>query len=176
MTVLVGLLRLWGCFCWNERVRVRLMSLTIDELAKTVLSASRKGLFRKKPVFKAHATVSPEELGRLEKKVGIPVPTSLRDWLLAVGYGDIDEEMSFREEWFAPIEKGQLKGGVRFAQDVLGNFYAFDSPGRIYFLSRSEPVFAPMSKDFLEFAGELVRRDYKLGAWIETLETQKYEW
>jgi hypothetical protein len=152
------------------------MSMSIDELAKTLLSASRKGLFKRKPVFKAHAAVSLDELERLEQKVGLPVPASLHDWLLAVGYGDIDEELSFREEWFAPIEKGQLKGGARFAQDVLGNFYAFDSSGCIYFLSRSEPVFAVMAKGFPEFLGELVRRDYKLGAWVDALETQRYEW
>ncbi|MFD2424764.1 hypothetical protein ACFSUI_12410 [Ralstonia solanacearum] len=97
----------------------------------------------------------PDELRSLETKIGIPVPTYLCDWLLTVGYGDIDEELSFREEWFAPIEKGQLKGGARFAQDILGNFYAFDSSGRIYFLSRSEPVFAAMSKDFLSLSGSL---------------------
>ncbi|WP_458237384.1 hypothetical protein [Pseudomonas sp. P5_A2_2] len=152
------------------------MSMSIDTIAKTVLSASRKGLFRHRPVFKAHARVSPEELRSLERKIGIPVPADLCDWLLEIGYGDIDEELSFREEWFAPIEKGQLKGGSRFAQDVLGNFYAFDSSGRIYFLSRSEPVFAVMSKDFLEFAEDLIRRDYKLSEWIDRLETQRYEW
>lgn len=152
------------------------MSMGIDELVKTVLSASRKGLFRQKPVFNAHGAVLPDELERVETNIGTLVPAPLRDWLLAVGYGDIDEEMSFREEWFVPIEKGQLKGGVRFAQDVRGNFYAFDSSGRIYFLSRSEPVFAAMSKDFLEFVGELIRRDYKLGEWIDALEAQKYDW
>ncbi|MHA6885355.1 hypothetical protein [Ralstonia pseudosolanacearum] len=152
------------------------MSMNIDTFAKTVLSASRKGLFRRRSVFKAYARVLPDELRSLERKIGIPVPIYLCDWLLAVGYGDIDEGLSFRKEWFAPIEKGQLKGGARFAQDILGNFYAFDSSGRIYFLSRSEPVFAAMSKDFLEFVGELIRRDYKLGEWIDTLETQGYEW
>ena len=106
----------------------------------------------------------------------MPLPNDLRSWLLALGYGDIDEELSFRREWVARIESGQLKGGVRFAQDILGNFYAFDSNGRIFFLSRSEPVFAAISKGFLEFIDELVRRDYKLVDWVNTLETQKYEW
>ncbi|MEF9387168.1 hypothetical protein V4890_16320 [Ralstonia solanacearum species complex bacterium KE056] len=137
------------------------MSIEIDTFAKNVLSASRKGLFRRGSVFKAYARVFPDELKSLEKKIGISVPIYLYDWLLAVGYGDIDEGLSLREEWFAPIEKGQLKGGATFAQDILGNFYAFDSSGLIYFLSRSEPVFAAMSKDFLEFVGELIRRDYK---------------
>ncbi|MHA6889849.1 hypothetical protein [Ralstonia pseudosolanacearum] len=122
------------------------MSMEIDTFEKTVLSASRKGLFRRRSVFKAYARVLPDERRSLERKIGIPVPIYLCDWLLSVGYGDIDEGLSFREEWFTPIEKGQLKGGARFAQDILGNFYAFDSSGRIYFLSRSEPVFAPSRK------------------------------
>lgn len=152
------------------------MTSEVDELAKTVLSASRKGLLRRKPIFKPHAATSPEGLRKLEEEIGAPLPSDLRNWLLAVGYGDIDDELSFRREWVASIESGHLKGGARFAQDILGNFYAFDSSGGIFFLSRSEPVFASMSKDFLEFVEELVRRDYKLVDWVNTLETQKYEW
>ena len=152
------------------------MTLEVDALAKTVLSASRKGLLRTKPVFKLHAATSSAELSKLEEEMGTPLPNDLRNWLLAVGYGDIDHELSFRREWLASIESGQLKGSARFAQDILGNFYAFDSSGRIFFLSRSEPVFAAMSKGFLEFIEELVRRDYKLVDWVSALETQKYEW
>lgn len=152
------------------------MNSNIDTLIETVLSATRKRLFRHRPVFNAHAIVSPDGLRSVEEKIGVPIPVSLRAWLLAVGYGDVDEEISFREEWFAPIDRGQLKGGVRFAQDLLGNFYAFDSSGRIYFLSRSEPVFAAISNDFLEFIEELVRRDYKIGEWIDAVETKRYDW
>ena len=149
--------------------------MNIGTLAKTVLSGRRKGLFREKPIFKAYAKVTLDDLSRVEESIGIPMPAYLFDWLRVVGYGDVDEEISFREEWFSPIDKGPLKGGARFAQDILGNFYAFDASGFIYFMSRSEPVFAVMSKDFLDFVGELVRRDYKLGQWIESLQTERYE-
>ena len=152
------------------------MTSEVDELVKIVLSASRKGLFRRRPIFKPYAATSSEELSMLEEEIGATLPIDLRNWLLALGYGDIDEELSFRREWLANIESGQLKGNARFAQDVLGNFYAFDSSGCIFFLSRSEPVFAAMSKSFLGFIEELVRRDYKLVDWVNTLETQKYEW
>jgi hypothetical protein len=152
------------------------MTVEVDGLAKTVLSASRKGLLRRRPIFKPHAATTPEALRKLEEEISTRLPSGLRGWLLAVGYGDIDEELSFRREWLARIESGHLKGGARFAQDILGNFYAFDSSGRIFFLSRSEPVFAEMSNGFLEFIEELVRRDYKLVNWVNTLETQKYEW
>jgi hypothetical protein len=152
------------------------MTLEVDGLAKTVLSASRKGLLRRKPVFNRYATTSSAELSKLEEEIGTPLPNGLRQWLLAVGFGDIDEELSFRREWVARIETGRLEGGARFAQDILGNFYAFDSTGRIFFLSRSEPVFAALSDGFSEFIEELVHRDYKLVDWVTTLETQKYEW
>lgn len=152
------------------------MTLNVDELAKTVLSASRKGLLRKKPIFEPHAVTSADELRKLEEEIDTPLPSSLRNWFLAVGYGDIDEELSFRRDWLTSIESGQLKGSARFAQDILGNFYAFDSSGRIFYLCRSEPVFAVMSNGFLEFMDELIRRDYKLVDWVNALETQKYEW
>jgi hypothetical protein len=152
------------------------MTLNVDTLATTVLSASRKSLLRKKPVFKPHEATSSVEVCKLEGDIGTPLPNDLRSWLLVVGYGDIDDELSFRREWFARIESGQLKGNARFAQDILGNFYAFDTNGHIFFLSRTEQVFAAMSKGFLEFIEELVHRDYKLVDWVNSLETQKYEW
>ena len=71
---------------------------------------------------------------------------------------------------------GDLKQPSALACDRAGNFYVFDSVGQIYFLSRSEPVFAVIAKDFPQFVRELVRRNYKLGAWADALETQKYEW
>lgn len=104
------------------------------------------------------------------------MPASLRAWLLVAGYGDIDDEISFREDWFASIEGGQLKGGGTFAQDALGNMYAFDATGQIYYLCRSEPVYAAMSSDFSTFLEELVRRDYKLGEWVDSVETRQYDW
>jgi hypothetical protein len=152
------------------------MTLDIDGLIKTVLSASRKGLLRRKPIFKPYAATSFDELSKAEEEIGTSMPSDLRNWLLAVGYGDIDDELSFRRDWLAKIESGQLKSGARFAQDVLGNFYAFDSKGCIFYLCRSEPVFAEISKDFLGFIEDLIRRDYKLVDWVNTLETQKYEW
>jgi hypothetical protein len=152
------------------------MTSEIYRLAEAVLSASRKGLFRRKPIFEPYAKTSSEELRKVEEEIGAVLPNEFRNWLLAVGYGDINEELSFRREWCAKIEDGQLKGGARFAQDDLGNFYAFDASGRIFFLARSEPVFAEMAKGFLAFIEELVRRDYKLADWVNTLTTQKYEW
>lgn len=152
------------------------MTLEIEKLAATVRSASRIGLLRTKPVFRPYAATSSVEFGKLEEEIGTPLPNDLRDWLLALGYGDLDEELSFRREWLASIDTGHLKGGARFAQDALGNFYAFDPQGCVFFLSRSESVFAMMSNDFRAFIEELVRRDYKLADWLNTLETQRYDW
>lgn len=104
------------------------------------------------------------------------MPDDLCSWLLAIGYGDIDEEISFREEWFFAIEHGKLKGGATFAQDVLGDFYAFDALGQIYYLSRSQSVFAIISGGFIEFIEELIWRDYKLVDWVGVLNVQPYEW
>jgi len=159
-----------------EYLRVQSMTQEIDALVNTLLSTSRKGLLRGRPVFKLHVETSSAELSKLEEEIGISLPNDLRNWLLAVGYGDIGDELSFRREWLKRIESGQLKGSALFAQDILGNFYAFDASGRIFFLSRSGPTFAEMSKDFLAFIEELVRRDYKLVDWVNALETRRYEW
>ena len=153
------------------------MHVRFDLLVKTVHSAARKGYFRQRRIFKPYRTASPGELDAVEcKKIGIAVPSDLRRWILMLGYGDIDEDLSFREEWFVAIESGELKGGALFAQDTLGNFYGFDVYGCIYFFSRSEPVFSKLSDSFSDFIEELVRRDYRILDWVDALATQRYEW
>jgi hypothetical protein len=86
------------------------------------------------------------------------------------------DEISFREEWFAAIERGELSGGAIFAQDIQGNYYAFDSNGHVYFLSRSDRTFAEVSTDFRSFIEEIVRRDYKVVAWMNAVQTRPYNW
>ncbi|QNM96727.1 SMI1/KNR4 family protein [Chitinimonas koreensis] len=150
------------------------MNVDIGSLAKIILAARRRKLFRSAPIFDAHAVVSPDELRYLDSKVGTALPAALRDWLLAVGYGDIDDELSFREAWFAALETGPLQGSATFAQDTLGNFYAFDAAGRIYFLARSEPAFTVVAENFSVFVEELIRRDYKLGEWMDAVKMETY--
>src|SRR5688572_2422024 len=117
--------------------------MAITKLVQVVLSATRKGFFQKNPVFEPYAQTSPEQIQAVETTIGMALPDDLREWLLQVGYGDLGDELSFRAEWFAAIRTGQLKGGATFAQDILGNFYAFDASDRhIYYLCRSEPVYA----------------------------------
>jgi hypothetical protein len=152
-------------------------SPTIEQLAWAVLSASRKRFFRDKQVFRQYAQVGSDQLDAVEKKIRAALPSDLRQWLLAAGYGDIADEISFREEWFAAIESGELSSGAIFAQDTRGNYYAFDAGvGRVYFLSRSDSAFAEVSRDFRSFIEEVVRRDYKLIAWMDTVEVRPYKW
>jgi hypothetical protein len=150
--------------------------MEIDEIARTVQSATRKKFFRQKPVFTPYKAVSLNELEAIERRIGIAMPSDLRRWLQALGYGDVDEELSFRQEWFFAMERGELKGGALFAQDPQGNFFGFDIHGRIYFFSRSAPFFSMISESFSGFIEELVRRDYKVRDWVDTLAAQRYEW
>jgi hypothetical protein len=150
--------------------------MELRELAETVSLARRKGMFRQRQVFAPYANTSASELQQMQVDLGRELPNAFNEWLLTLGFGDINEELSFRREWVAPIERGQLEGAVRFAQDIEGNFYAFDDRGRVYFLSRSEPVFALVAEDFPHFVEELVRRNYDLMEWIRSLSTEKYDW
>lgn len=93
--------------------------MELGDLMRTVQSATRRGLFRQKHVFELSRVASPGELTVIERKAGIALPSDLRCWLLTLGYGNIDEVLSFQETWFVAIELGQLKGGSLFAQDIF---------------------------------------------------------
>jgi hypothetical protein len=146
-------------------------------LVDRLLAARRKGWLGTRPVFESYRPVTPEQLAALEAAEGVEFPTHFKEFLFAAGFGDVDEELSFRAEWCKPVENGTLKGAVLFAQDTLGNFYGFvPKGGGIVFFSRSEPGYAIVSPSFPDFMEELERRHYKILDWMQTLALDPYEW
>lgn len=149
----------------------------MHDIAQRLLSQSRKGWFKRRPVFERHRPVSATEIQLAEQKLGTPLPSDLRTFLLLVGTGAIDQDLSCGIEWLSQVEEGELKGATIFAQDGLGNFYAFTAPDeRIVFFSRSSPEYAVLAPNFRSFMEELERRDYKTSEWAESLPGQPYAW
>jgi hypothetical protein len=147
------------------------------ELAERLLAARRRGSVRSRPVFETYAVASPSDFAAAEAHVRRTLPSDLKSWLLLVGFGDVGEELGFRKEFFSPLQAGEFKGGTQFAQDVLGNLYAFPpNDERVVFFSRSEPSYAVVSPTFMVFMEELQRRHYKLIDWVDSLELSPYAW
>lgn len=133
---------------------------------KTILSAKRKHFLLTKPVFHFFAPATEMDLFMTARKLDCKLAVGLCQWLRAAGYGEINETLIFRDEYFSTITHGALTGCVTFARDELGNSYAFKpSDGGIFFISRHESAYAQMADNFLAFFHELIRRDYNLAQW-----------
>lgn len=146
----------------------------MDELTKIILSTKRRKFLRSRPVFERFAPVSEAELFRLAKGLNFKFTLGLSKWLLLAGYGDIDETLSFREEWFSVIDGGPIDGCISFAQDNAGNRYAFSPKnGEIYFIGLTEQSVARISDDFPSFMQEFIRRDYNLKEWMSCISLAK---
>ena len=126
----------------------------MEALLSRILSAKREGLVARKSMFEPYRPA--DDIENVEARIGTSLPASLQAWLMAAGYGDLNQVLSFRSEWFKAIDRGELQGHVVFAQDDLGNFYSF-SPidGTIHFISRSAPEFGVLAIDFESFLAEL---------------------
>ena len=149
----------------------------MDALVDRILAARRKRFIGSAPIFRVHEPVSEKSLKDVERKIGCALPESLRMFLLAGGYGDINDEFSLRKEWFNLIEQGELAGHVIFAQDDLGNFYTFSpSNGCIHFICRSKPEYGFMATGFEAFLHEYERHRFQLEAWTNGLHVAPYEW
>ena len=147
----------------------------MEPLFTRILSAQRKHLFGSKPLFEKYRAAS--DVANIETKIGASLPATLKAWLAAVGYGDLNEVLSFRSEWFNIIDRCELKGHVIFAQDIVGNFYSFArADGAIHFISRSAPEFAFLAKHFGAFMEELEQRNFQLEEWTGSLKPQRYDW
>ena len=145
--------------------------------AERLKARSRKGWLRTRPLFQRYAPVALADLVGIESEISTGLPNDLREWLLEVGYGDINENLSFRQEWFRPVEQGHLRGAIVFAQDGLGNFYAFSPADEsIIFFSRSAPEYAILAPSFRSFVEQLERRDFKLNQWTDALAMSPYSW
>ncbi|ARN21824.1 hypothetical protein A4W93_19050 [Piscinibacter gummiphilus] len=149
----------------------------MQDLADRYLLARRKRWFRTRPVVAQRGLPSERELLSLEQRIGCALPSDLRAWLSTVGFCDIDDELSFRAEWFNALDPGQLAGAVLFAQDILGRFYGFmPTDGRIVFFARSEPGLAVLATNFREFLQQLADRDFNVVDWADSVELTPYQW
>lgn len=137
---------------------------------KTILSAKRKHFLHSKPVFKFFAPAAEMDLFMTARKLESKLTVSLSQWLRTAGYGDINETLMFRHDYFACVSQGALTGCVTFARDEVGNSYAFKpEDGSIYYISLHENAYARMSDNFMSFLQELIKRDYNLAQWRESL-------
>ncbi len=149
----------------------------MQSLFARVLSAKRKKLFGTKAIFQPYKQVSEVDLQSLEGKLGCALPDALRGWLLEAGFGDLNDDLSFRADWFSLIDRGPLKGHLMFAQDCLGNFYSIaPSGGDVHYICRHEPTYALMASDFIKFLEALEKRDFDILGWIDSIATQPYDW
>ncbi len=137
---------------------------------KTILSAKRKSFLTSKPIFHFHAPATEMDLFLTARRLDCKLMVGLCQWLRAAGYGDINDTLIFRDDYFSTITQGALTGYITFARDEVGNAYAFKpQEGAIYFVSLHENAYARMANDFHEFLQELVRRNYNLPEWRESL-------
>jgi hypothetical protein len=142
----------------------------MNEIAQIILSANRRKLLISRPVFVRSSPVSEAELFRLATGLNFKFPLGLSKWLLLAGYGDIDEVLSFRENFFSVMKKGTPDGHVSFAQDTVGNQYVFSQQdGGIFYIGHTKQVVAKISDDFPSFMQELIRRDYRLNEWMSSI-------
>lgn len=153
------------------------MEAKVECVAGRILTGKRKRFFWCSPLFSRHASVSESDVTAVEHELAFHLPKDLRSLLLIAGFWDVNDELSFRREWSNVIDRGQLKGHVCFAQDILGNLYSFSpANGAIHFVSRSAPEYAELASSLLRFLEELERRGFLLEEWAEGLSTVKYEW
>jgi hypothetical protein len=146
-------------------------------LVDRLLAARKRSWFSSRPIFEPFAPAMPEDFAAAEERVGRALPEDLTSFLSLVGFGDVGEDLGFRREFIVTITEGQFAGGMQFAQDILGNFYAFSpSDGSVLFFSRSEPGFAVLAPSFLAFLTELQQREYKLIVWVDSLQLSPYVW
>ncbi len=147
----------------------------MEEVLEKLRNARRKVLWRFKPMWALHASATEADLDGAEGKVGAPIPADLRTFLLQFGFGDLNDELSFRRDWFSRIEYGPLVGHVVFGQDDRGNLYTADpGSGAVHYIDRFEPGYARLAPSFAAFLAEAAARGFNVVAWAESNTLEPY--
>jgi hypothetical protein len=137
---------------------------------ETILAAKRRHFLKRKPVFHFFAPAAEMDLFMIARELNCRLAVNLSRWLRIAGYGDINDTLIFRNDCFSAIGEGALSGCVTFARDELGNAYAFSQKDEvIYYINRHDDNYARMADNFLSFLQELIRRNYDLAQWRDTL-------
>ena len=128
--------------------------------------ATRSTSFGCKPVWRHYAATSVQELRLVGQGLQLAIPDGLVQLFLCLGFGDINEELSFRKEWLTKVQSGPLAGHLIFAQDDRGNFYTADLESEaIYFLSRSEFGYCRLATCFSQFLEHAAARNFEVVQW-----------
>jgi len=146
----------------------------MDKIVKIILSAKRRRFLLNRPIYKLHHSTSEAGLFRLATELNFKFTLGLSKWLRFAGFGDIDEVLIFREEYFSKIDGGPLGFLVTFARDPAGNHFAFSlNDGSIYLIHQPDLFKTCLSESFTAFLQELIQRDYQLQDWISGISSAK---
>ena len=145
-----------------------------NDLIDTILAGKRRRFLAKHPIYHTSSRATEMELFQIAQNLNCKLTPGLSKWLLTAGYGDIEHSLSFRKDAFCLLSDGPLQGVVVFAHDDQDNIYAYDpEDGAIYFVSSSDKGYARLTDDFCGFLQELVKRDYDLATWRDSLTLQQ---
>ena len=148
----------------------------MEQVFAQLRSAQRKGFFRTLPMWKPYQAVGSSDIDALTTALGGSLPDELAQFLKTFGYGDINDELSFRKDWLFPIDRGQLEGHLAFAQDERGNYYTIDrSSGVVHYLERFEPGYCTLAGSFAAFLREAAMRNFEVVAWAESQALTPYD-
>ncbi len=137
--------------------------------------ATRRTWRGARPVWQRHESTSVEELSQISLGLQLAIPEDLVQFLMELGFGDINEELSFRKEWLTTVQTGPLVGQLIFAQDDRGNFYTADpESGAIHFLSRSEFKYCRLASHFNQFLEQAAAQEFKVVEWAEAQPLVRY--
>jgi hypothetical protein len=147
----------------------------MKKLIDTILTGKRRRFLRSRPIYETTSRVTEMELLQIAQKLDCKMALGLSKWLLSAGYGNLEQSLSFHRDWFCLLDNGPLQGNVAFAHDDMNNIYAYDPRDSAIYFVNINGDYARLADDFTAFMQELVRRDYNLAEWRNSLTLQHHE-
>lgn len=152
----------------------------MNEYIQAIKSAKKKKLlWGEKNLYEPGISLNDSDLDELEKRYNFSFPLSIKQFLLGLGCGSINDLNIPHVDGIYPFDKenGIIEGYIAIATDILGNYIAFNPNGDdsevIYYCSHDPVGFGLCSKNIITLTKDFVESGFDIMQVTDNVDLQE---
>lgn len=142
----------------------------MKDTLETILSAKKSmGFFGERQLLESGKKLVAADLDKVEAKYDMRFPEDIREYLLALGSGNVNDYYIPHTHMIHPLDKqnGKISGFVVFSSDSAGNYFAYDpksDESTIYYCSYDPLGYAPVANNIESLLKLLIASEYDINS------------
>ncbi len=150
----------------------------MQDVIDTILSAKKSmGFFGERQLLERGKPLTEKDLSTTEQKYNFSFPADIRQYLLALGSGNVNEFYIPHTHMIHPLDNqsGKISGFVVFSSDSEGNYFTFDpkqESSPIYFCSYEPLGYCACADNIEDLLTKFIANNYDIRAITQKLKLE----